>query len=166
MGTLLNANTEFFNKCIEAFSNTKYYVVISTGFDIEKNQLSDIPDNFLVTDSVPQQKLLEQVDIFITHAGMNSVNEAICSGVPMILLPHTYEQKLIADRVTELGLGIAGNINKITSENIYNFTDKIIEDSDFKKQAAKYKTIFSKEEKESHLKAADEIFNHINNQLQ
>ena len=165
MGTLLNANTEFFNKCIEAFSNTKYYVVISTGFDIEKNQLSDIPDNFLVTDSVPQQKLLEHVDLFITHAGMNSVNEAICRGVPMILLPHTYEQKLIADRVAELGLGITSNINKITSENLYNFTNKIIEDSDYKKQTAKYKYIFSEEDKESHLKAADEIFYYINNQL-
>ncbi|MCK5032300.1 MAG: hypothetical protein KAS18_01670 [Calditrichia bacterium] len=164
LGTLLNANTEFFNKCIEAFSNTEYYVVISTGFDIEKNQLSDIPDNFLVKKSVPQQKLLEHVDLFITHAGMNSVNEAICFGVPMILLPHTFEQKLIADRVMEMGIGIVKNINRITSDELYMNINKLISDSKYKKQALKYKSIFSAEEKSSHLKAVDEILDYIQKQ--
>lgn len=166
LGTLLNANTEFFNKCIKAFSNTNYYVVISTGFDIGKNELSDIPDNFLIKKSVPQQKLLEQVDVFITHAGMNSVNEAICRGVPMILLPHTYEQKLIANRTVEMGLGILKNINNITNDGLFMYTEELITDPGYKIRALKFKLIFINEEKTSHEKAADEILQYINKQTQ
>jgi len=157
LGTLLQDNSNIFNKCIRAFLNTEYYVVISSGLEKDLKKFGELPDNFLIRQYVPQQQILEYVDLFITHAGMNSVNEALCAGTPMILLPHTYEQKLIADRVVEFGLGIAGNINKITSENLFDFTNRLIEDSDYKKQAAKYKNIFSEEEKESHLKAADEI---------
>ena len=90
-----------------------------------------------------------------------AVNEAICAGVPMVLLPHTYEQKLIADRIEELGLGICGVINKISSKKILDSTNRILTDENFKNQAAKYKIIFSEEEKESHIKAANEIFNYL-----
>jgi UDP:flavonoid glycosyltransferase YjiC (YdhE family) len=105
------------------------------------------------------------VDVFITHAGMNSVNESICKGVPMILLPHTYEQKLIADRIVELGLGISGQTHKIKSKKILDFTQQILKDIDIKKQTTKYKNIFSSEEKESHINAANEIIAYIDNQL-
>ena len=76
LGTLLSDNSKFYNKCINAFSNKEYFVVLSTGFDIDLNEFGDLPENFLIRQSVPQQKLLEHVELFITHAGMNSVNAA------------------------------------------------------------------------------------------
>jgi len=166
LGTLLQDKSKLYEKCIKAFLNSEFYLVISTGVEKDLKKFQNLPDNFLIRQYVPQQQLLYHVDIFITHAGMNSVNESICSGVPMILIPHTYEQKLIANRVENLGLGIAGSINKITSNDLLNYTNQLIGNADYKIQALKYKTIFSEEEKESHLKAADEIIEYINNQLQ
>jgi len=165
LGTLLQDKSNVYEKCIKALLDTEYCVVISTGVEKKLEKFRELPDNFLVRQYVPQQQLLDHVDVFITHAGMNSVNEAICSGVPMILIPHTYEQKLITDRITELGLGISKNINKISSEQIIENTNSLIADPNYKKQAEKYKNIFSEEEKESHIKAADEIFSYIENQL-
>ena len=66
----------------------KYRLLCSDfkGIEIDLEKFRGLPDNFLVRQYVPQQQLLEHVDLFITHAGMNSVNEAICFGVPMIML--------------------------------------------------------------------------------
>ena len=126
------------------------------------DKLSDLPDNIIIRQSVPQQILLKQVDLFITHAGMNSVNEAICHGVPMFMLPHQFEQKMIARRVEKMGIGRAMNIKKLTPETLYETVKKMIYDSECKKQALKYKAIFNEEEKKSHIKAADEILSYIN----
>ena len=139
---------------------------MSVGFEIDTNVFSDLPGNFIIRESVPQQKLLEHVDVFITHAGMNSVNEAICLGVPMIMLPHTIEQNMIARRVNELGIGTIININKFTPEELYKNVNKLISDSVYKEKALKYKSIFSDEEKRSHIEAADSILNYIEKQPQ
>ena len=164
LGTLLTDNSKFYKKCIKAFLNKEYYIVISIGFDVDINIFGDLPENFLIRQSVPQQKLLKYADLFITHAGMNSVNEAICFGVPMLLLPHTFEEKMIANKVMTMGIGMIMNIKNITSTKIYENTKKLISDLSYKKQALEYKSKFNKEEKTSHLNAADEILRYIDKQ--
>jgi len=161
LGTLHNKNSGFYKLCLSAFSNTEYYVVIAVGFEMDLNEFNNIPDNFLIRQSVPQQQLLEHVELFITHAGMNSVNEAICSGIPMLLLPHQFEQEMIARRVKEMGIGIKMNIKRITPEKLYKNANHLILNSGYKKQALKFKSIFNQEEKVSHVKAADEILRYI-----
>lgn len=165
LGTLHNKNADFYKTCLEAFSNTEYYVVISAGFETDLDEFKDIPNNFLIRQSVPQQKLLEYVDLFITHAGMNSVNEAICNGIPMLLLPHQFEQEMIARRVKEMGIGIKMNIKKITPIKMLKNANRLISDSNFKNQALKYKLVFEKEEKTSHIKAANEILHYTKNRI-
>ncbi len=162
LGTLHNNNSAFYNTCIKAFTDSEYNVVISIGFEINSDGFSDLPNNFIIRQSVPQQKLLDKVDLFITHAGMNSVNEAICSGVPMLLLPHQIEQKMIAQRVREMGIGNVMKIKKVTPTNLVENVEKLISDPELKNQAIKYKSIFREEEKISHIKAADKILSYIN----
>ena len=164
LGTLHNNNPYFYKICLNAFANKEYYVVISVGFNVKCNEFGELPENFIIRQSVPQQKLLEEVEIFVTHAGMNSVNEAVCCGVPMLLLPHQFEQKLIARRVREMGIGTVANIRDITSNKLFENAENLMLDPRFKKQALEYKAIFKEEEKTSHLKAADNILCHIGKQ--
>ena len=161
LGTLHNNNPYFYKICLNAFASKEYYVVISVGFDLKWNEFRELPENFTIRRSVPQQKLLEEVAIFITHAGMNSVNEAICCGVPMLLLPQQFEQKLIARRVGEMGIGTVMNIRKVTPKKLYENAENLMLDPNYKKQALEYKSIFREEETTSHLKAADNILRHI-----
>jgi len=121
----------------------------------------NLPPNFIVRPSVPQQRLLEHVDLFITHAGMNSVNESICCGVPMLLLPHHFEQQLIANRVQELGMGVVRDIKKIKSPALLRSVHSILSDASYRNQALAYQSIFSQAEKVSHIKAADAIIGYL-----
>ena len=164
LGTLHNNNPAFYDMWIKAFHGSEYIVVISTGFQINPNDFLDYPDNFIIRQSVPQQILLKQVDLFITHSGMNSVNEAICHGVPMVLLPHQFEQQLTARRVEEMGLERRMNIKKLTPDMLYKQVYMQINDPKIKEEAVNYKTKFSEEEKISHIKAADQILSYIRKQ--
>ncbi len=58
--------------------------------------------------------MLQRVDAFITHGGMNSASEALYYNVPMVLVPMTSDQPIVANRVQELGAGIAVNKSELT----------------------------------------------------
>jgi UDP:flavonoid glycosyltransferase YjiC (YdhE family) len=44
--------------------------------------------------------------VFLTHAGMNSVMESLYHGVPLVAVPQIPEQRAVAARAAELGLGV------------------------------------------------------------
>ncbi|MFD1134666.1 macrolide family glycosyltransferase [Paenibacillus urinalis] len=106
LGTVLNKNREFYNNCINAFAQSNYTVVMSVGEKTEIKSLGIIPNNFVVRNTVDQISVLQTADAFITHSGMNSVSESLYFGVPMVLFPQHSEQKMVANRVAELGAGV------------------------------------------------------------
>ncbi|EPY05119.1 oleandomycin glycosyltransferase, partial [Paenibacillus alvei TS-15] len=106
LGTILNQNQAFYQNIIQAFADTDYDVVMSVGEKTEIASLGNIPINFTVKNVVDQISILQTADVFITHCGMNSTNESLYFGVPMVLFPQHSEQGLVADRVAQLGAGL------------------------------------------------------------
>ena len=98
LGTVFNDNTPFYRLCVEAFGNSAYQVVLSIGQRVDVAALRPIPHNIIVRPHVPQLPLLERADLFITHAGMNSINEGLYYNVPLLLVPQQLEQALVAQR--------------------------------------------------------------------
>lgn len=105
LGTV-NANVKFYQECIKAFGKASCEVIMSVVDDKNISLLKEIPPNFLVKGRVNQLEVLQQADIFITHCGMNSVNESLWFEVPMVLVPQHSEQGAVAQRVHEIGAGI------------------------------------------------------------
>ena len=99
MGTVINDSVKFYKKCIEAFANTKYQVIMSVGNLINVEDLGAIPDNITISRFVDQIAVLSQADVFLTHCGMNSVNESLYYKVPLVMFPQTSEQDGVATRV-------------------------------------------------------------------
>jgi len=112
LGTVLNQNQDFYQNCIKAFANMDYDVLMPVGNKTEISSLGSIPRNFIVKNSVDQISILQSADVFITHCGMNSANESIYFGVPMVLFPQHSEQRIVADRVAEVGAGLKLKGNK------------------------------------------------------
>jgi MGT family glycosyltransferase len=105
LGTIHSANTTFFRTCFEAFADHPGRFILSAGGQTDIAALGPIPANFVVRPSVPQLQVLQRADIFITHAGMNSVHEALYYGVPLVLVPQQFEQLLNARCVAARGAG-------------------------------------------------------------
>jgi len=105
LGTVNNLKADFYRNCMEALGNTDIDVVLAVGETIDPKKLGAVPSNFTVAPSVDQIEILQKADVFLTHCGMNSVNEALYCGVPLVLFPQTPEQGGVAYRVNELGAG-------------------------------------------------------------
>jgi MGT family glycosyltransferase len=58
LGTVFNANSEFFGACFDAFADSDWQVVLSVGARTESSTLARIPANFLVRPHVPQLEVL------------------------------------------------------------------------------------------------------------
>lgn len=106
LGTILHDRPDFYKKCIKAFGNKKYRVIMSVGESTDMTHLGVPPKNFTIAGKVNQIQVLQHADVFITHCGMNSVNEAIYYGVPCVLFPQHSEEYAVAVRMEELGLGV------------------------------------------------------------
>ena len=117
--------------CIRAFRNSEFTVILNTG-RINPNSLGKIPSNIFAYSFVPQIEVLGKVDIFLTHCGMNSVNEAISLGVPMIAMPFMNDQISNAKRVVELGIGKRVRSFPSRGREIYNIAKSILNDSKIK----------------------------------
>ncbi len=128
VGTVYQANLDFFRACIEAFADPQYLVILSVGRAIEPKALEPIPMNFRVEQYVPQLSVLEQAELFITHGGMNSISESVMYGVPMIVVPNTIEQAINAARIEKLQAGLYLDPGQLTSAGIRQAAEMVLAD--------------------------------------
>lgn len=130
LGTVMNRNSGFYKNCIEAFKNDEIDVIMSVGTKTDIASLGKTPDNFQVSHTVEQKKVLQNVDVFLTHCGMNSVNESIYYKVPMVLFPQQSEEGLVAGQAAALGVGII--LKKGRPENIREAVFKVQREAFYK----------------------------------
>lgn len=125
MGTVTNNLLKFYKNCISALGNTSYQIIMSVGSLINMEDLGTIPENISVNDFVDQIAVLNKADVFLSHCGMNSVNESLYYQVPLVMYPQTSEQSGVATRVSQLGAGIF--LEKISSNAIREAVDQVVE---------------------------------------
>lgn len=142
MGTVINDSVEFYKKCIEAFANTKYQVIMSVGNLINIEDLGAIPDNITISRFVDQIAVLSQADVFLTHCGMNSVNESLYYKVPLVMFPQTSEQDGVATRVEQLGAGV--RLKNINVKSIRTTIENVLNTKSYYEQASKISQGFRK----------------------
>ena len=142
MGTVINDSVEFYKKCIEAFANTKYQVIMSVGNLTNIEDLGAIPDNITISRFVDQIAVLSQADVFLTHCGMNSVNESLYYRVPLVMFPQTSEQDGVATRVEQLGAGI--RLKNINVKSIRTTIENVLNTKSYYEQASKISQGFRK----------------------
>lgn len=142
LGTVLNQNKDFYQNCFQAFTDSDYDIVMSIGKKTEIASLGRVPDNFTVMNDVDQIAVLQKADVFITHCGMNSVNESLYYGVPMVLFPLHSEERVVADRVAELhaGIKLKGNNPKFLGKAVAD----VLEDQTYLINARKLSENFQK----------------------
>lgn len=132
LGSLNTDFLDFYKMCICAFENTDYYVCMSIGTKCEVDQLGELPDNFLVKNVFPQLEILDKADAFITHAGFNSVNEALYFGVPMLAFPLVNDQHMTAKRLVSMNLGLSDNMKELSAEKLKGQIQQLLSDETIK----------------------------------
>lgn len=142
MGTVVNNSLDFYKKCISAFTNTEYQVIMSVGNLVDIKKLGDIPANITVKSFVDQIAVLNKADVFLSHCGMNSVNESLYYQVPLVTYPQTTEQAGVATRVEQLGAGV--RLKKTSADSIRSAVESVLNTNSYRENAVKISEGFKK----------------------
>lgn len=133
MGTVNNDMLPLYKECINAFAETDYQVIMSVGNLVSMDAFGKLPANVSVYPSVDQIAILEKADVFLSHCGMNSVNESLYFCVPLVMLPQTPEQGGVATRVEQVGAGI--RLGKTDATSILDAVNTVLKDATYQRNA-------------------------------
>lgn len=157
LGTVFNQAVNFYQLCFEAFKDTNHTIIMSVGDRVQISDLGDIPSNFIVKNYVPQTDVLQYVKLFITHGGMNSAHEGLYYGVPLIVIPQSADQPIIAEQVAHIEAGMKLQMQSLTVDQLRAAADHVLSQSTFKMAAARMKD--SLRSSGGYRQAVDEIIN-------
>ena len=135
MGTVHNDMLPLYRACVQAVKGTTWQVILSVGDQVDTQMLGALPENVSVFPSVDQIAVLTAADVFLTHCGMNSANEGLYFGVPLVTLPQTSEQSGVAARAEQLGAGL--RLRETTPDAIRAALEKAMDDPSYRENAQK-----------------------------
>jgi MGT family glycosyltransferase len=136
LGTLFNQDPDFYRLCLRTFANEDVRVVLSIGTTTALDALGPIPPNMVVRPVIPQLAVLARAAVFVTHGGMNSVNESLSRGVPIVALPRMSEQEAVARRVAALGAGLCLDRITLATDTLRDAVRRVQDEPGFRDRAA------------------------------
>ena len=137
LGTVFNNQPWFWPILFDAVKDLDINLICSIGNMIDPKDLGEIPANVALYEFLPQLKVLQTVDAFVSHAGIGSIMEATWFGVPTLDIPQMGDQFDTARKVAELeiGTGIFGR-EEITSEKLRAGILDLLENPKYKENLA------------------------------
>jgi MGT family glycosyltransferase len=135
LGTVFNNKPAVFRKILRALDHPEYQVIVSAGGAYGKLSKEIISSNAIVLPSVSQVSLLPFIDLFISHGGNNSINEALASGKQILVLPVGGEQADNASRVVHLCVGKRIDISDFSELQLRGAVDEMRRTDSFRVRA-------------------------------
>uniref|UniRef100_A0A0N4ZE07 glucuronosyltransferase n=1 Tax=Parastrongyloides trichosuri TaxID=131310 RepID=A0A0N4ZE07_PARTI len=128
----------------ESFSKLPHVTFI-VSFPIH-NITFKLPDNVYIYDWIPQNDLLhdDRLNLFITHGGQNSINEAVAAGRCMLSIPVFGDQERNSGMILRLKIGhIFNKVNLKNSELLKNTIWETINDKECHKNSKKVQKLYN-----------------------
>jgi zeaxanthin glucosyltransferase len=136
----------FYRALIEAMrSENGYNLILQVGNRADLEGI-DLPENIYVYDWVPHMEVFNNIQLIICHAGLGTLREAICHGVPSVVLPWGGDQPGNASRVVYHNLGIRVDFYTVTSAEIKASIRRIEEDLSIRHSVKRFQRSFRKSE--------------------
>lgn len=137
MGTLVNRSERVFRTIAEACAGLDVQLVITLG-----HKGADIPTGFpgnpIVVDYAPQLDLIKRAALYIGPGGMNTLMQSMAYGVPMVLIPVTYDNPGVAARAKYHGVGEFVPVNKLNARRLRTAIQTVLTDPSYRYRANKF----------------------------
>ncbi len=101
-----------------------------------------LPNTVLWQSYVPLAKLLPHADIFIHHGGIGSTAEALRAGIAQLITPYAWDQFDNAERVRQLGVGMALPAKRLRTGQLARALQKLDLAQDLRAQCSLLKRHF------------------------
>jgi zeaxanthin glucosyltransferase len=145
MGTLQNGVTETFRAIAASAKRLKHLqFVLAIGNQITPEQIGETASNVLTVTYAPQIELLKRSSLCITHAGLNTVLEALGFGVPLLAIPITNDQPGVAARIAHKEVGLVISQDNLSSSDLPALITQAVEDSRIRANARRLSQAISR----------------------
>ncbi|XP_048006723.1 UDP-glycosyltransferase UGT5-like [Leguminivora glycinivorella] len=103
------------------------------------------PSNVRIVKWVPQNDLLRHpsIKLFITQGGMQSTDEAIAAGVPLIGIPILVDQFFNTEKYIQHKIGEKLVMEKLSEEEFYNTIMKVLGDDSYRQNILKLRKLMA-----------------------
>jgi len=133
LGTVFENRPAFFRDAARALARPGRHVVMSVG-RTDPAQIGPLPAGVTAHARVDQLAVLRRAQLFVTHAGFNSLQESLAAGVPLLMHPQMAEQDFNARRATDLGAGL--RLRRGSPREVAAKADRVLRDPAFRAAAA------------------------------
>jgi MGT family glycosyltransferase len=137
MGTLQNGVLRTFRLIAEACAGLDLQLVISLGGGLNPALLGDLPGDPVVVGYAPQLELIRRSALTISHGGLNTALESLERGVPMVVLPVTYDQPGVGARVEWSGVGRSIPVGRLTVDRLRDAVRIVLGDPGYRERAGR-----------------------------
>jgi len=135
MGTLQNGSEAIFRTIAEACAGLDAQLLISLGGGLEPAGLRKLPGDPLVVGFAPQLEILKRAALVITHAGLNTVLESLCEGVPLVAVPLAHDQPGVAARVKARGACVVVPEHRLSAGRLRKAVKQVLHDARYREAA-------------------------------
>lgn len=119
LGTIFNSTSgDLFERLLAGLAGVDADVAVTVGRDIDPAAFGPQPAHVRVEQFVPQEELLREADLVVSHGGSGSLMATLAHGLPSVLLPLGADQPHNARRAEELGLAMTLDAATVTPDSI------------------------------------------------
>lgn len=129
-GSFFSADADLLRRLIAVFETRhEWDLVISLAGREPPENLSRLPRNVHLLPWVPQIEVLQQADVAVMHGGINTVDECVLAGVPMLIYcGKETDMAGTTQRAVHHRLGIAGDSENDSPAAIRAHLDRLLTD--------------------------------------
>ncbi|WP_067669942.1 glycosyltransferase [Nocardia miyunensis] len=128
----MRRSTEIYQEIFAALAELECSVIAALPSQYQ-DIFRSLPPHVHTMPRVPQSLLLGNVDLFITHGGLNSIRDTITCGVPQVLLPFFADHPGNALRCEELGTGIRIDPATVTAAGVRTACETVLADASYRR---------------------------------
>lgn len=136
LGTLQGSRAPIFRRIAHACADLNLQLVLAHGGLLTAEEAASLPSSAIVRAFVPQRRILRRAAVAITHAGFNTVLDALTFGVPMVAIPLAFEQPATAARLRRVGVAEVLSPRWLTRGKVVGALRHVLEAPSYARQAA------------------------------
>ncbi|WP_441248307.1 glycosyltransferase [Kitasatospora sp. McL0602] len=134
LGTVYTS-TDLFARVLTGLQGLAANVVATVGSQVDPAVFGPLPPNVRVEHFVPQDQLLPQCSLVVSHGGSGSLLGTLAHGLPSVLLPLGADQPYNARRCVELGTARVLDPVTVTPDEVRETVSAVLADEGYRHAA-------------------------------
>lgn len=135
LGTLQGGRAKLFRAVAAACDTLGLKLVLTHCGRLSPAEAARLPGNPLVFDFLPQEAVLAEASMVVTHAGFNTVLESLACGLPMVAMPIAFDQPAVAARIARAGVGEIVKPRRATAGRLARSIETVLDEPRYREHA-------------------------------